>query len=175
VDSEAEQRAIPTPSVADISTLRGRQLAMPLQGVKPAELRDSFAEERDSVRRHEAIDIFAPRGTPVYAVDDGRVVKLFNSKQGGLTVYQFDPTETYCYYYAHLERYAAGVSEGAAIRKGNLIGYVGSTGNAPAATPHLHFSIFKLGPEKQWWRGAAMNPFPVLGGSKSLQDEKTRR
>lgn len=114
------------------------------------------------MRRHEALDIPAPRGTPVYAVEDGRVVKLFSSKRGGLTVYQFDPTETYCYYYAHLDRYPKGLREGARIRRGDVVGYVGTTGNAPEQTPHLHFSIFKLGPEKKWWRGAAINPYLVL-------------
>jgi murein DD-endopeptidase MepM/ murein hydrolase activator NlpD len=102
----------------------------------------------------------------VLAVDDGRVVKLFNSARGGLTVYQFDPTETFCYYYAHLDRYAPGLDEGDSVRRGSLLGFVGTTGNAPKDTPHLHFTIFKLGPDKRWWEGTPINPFPiwVFGG-----------
>jgi murein DD-endopeptidase MepM/ murein hydrolase activator NlpD len=107
----------------------------------------------------------APRGTPVRAVDDGTVRKLFHSVPGGLTVYQFDPSESYCYYYAHLDRYAAGLEEGQALRKGDVVGYVGTTGNAPRETPHLHFTIFKLGPEKRWWEGVPLNPYPLWAQS----------
>ena len=99
------------------------------------------------------------------AVDDGKVVKLFTSKPGGLTVYQFDPGREVAYYYAHLDRYATGLAEGMDLKRGDLIGYVGSTGNANPATPHLHFAIFVLGPEKRWWQGTAVNPYPLLAGT----------
>jgi murein DD-endopeptidase MepM/ murein hydrolase activator NlpD len=89
------------------------------------------------------------------------VVKLFLSKPGGITIYQFDPGSNYAYYYAHLDRYADGVVEGTSLRKGQVIGYVGSTGNASPDAPHLHFAIFKLGPERQWWRGMPLNPYRV--------------
>lgn len=101
---------------------------------------------------HDAIDILAPTGTPVIAVADGTVEKLFNSERGGLTVYQFDPNGTYCYYYAHLERYADGLAEKQSIKRGQVIGYVGSTGNADPAAPHLHFEIHRLGPENNGGR-----------------------
>jgi murein DD-endopeptidase MepM/ murein hydrolase activator NlpD len=145
---------------ADLQRLRARELRFPVPGVDARTLRDDFADARGA-RAHEAIDILAPRGTPVVAVDDGTVVKLFNSARGGLTVYQFEPTASYCYYYAHLDRYAAGLREGLALKKGDLVGYVGTTGNAPPQTPHLHFAIFKLGPEKRWWEGVAVNPFTL--------------
>jgi murein DD-endopeptidase MepM/ murein hydrolase activator NlpD len=103
----------------------------------------------------------APRGTPVRAVDDGVVQKLFTNVPGGLTIYEFDRYGAYCYYYAHLDRYAEGLKEGTAVKKGDVIGYVGTTGNVPPSTPHLHFTIFKLGPEKQWWKGTAVNPYPL--------------
>jgi peptidoglycan LD-endopeptidase LytH len=91
------------------------------------------------------------------------IVKLFNSKGGGgISIYQFDPTGTYCYYYAHLDRYADGLKEGQHVRRGDVIGYVGSTGNASPTAPHLHFSIFRLGPERQWWKGEPINPYPAL-------------
>jgi peptidoglycan LD-endopeptidase LytH len=139
--------------------LRARLIGLPLEGLHPLQLRDTFTEARNG-RVHEAIDIMAPRGTPVLAVDDGRIAKLFDSKPGGLTVYQFDPTETFAYYYAHLDRYAPGLAEGQAVTRGQVLGEVGSTGNASPDAPHLHFTIFKLGPEKRWWEGTPVNPLP---------------
>lgn len=140
--------------------LASRNLLFPVPGFE-GQLRDNFAEQRGK-HRHEALDIMAPRGTPVVAVDDGHVAKLFNSAAGGLTIYQFDPAVNYAYYYAHLDRYAPGLAEGAPVRRGDLIGYVGSTGNAPADAPHLHFTIFRLAADRQWWKGEAVNPFPYL-------------
>ncbi len=153
--------AIPTPAVRFFTTLEGRTLTMPVVGARTIDLRDSFGETR-GFRRHEAIDILAPRGAPVVAADEGRVEKLFTSKQGGLTVYQFDRDETHAYCYAHLDRYAEGVREGAYLRPGDPVGSVGTTGNALRETPHLHFAIFELGPEKHWWEGKAINPYPFL-------------
>jgi murein DD-endopeptidase MepM/ murein hydrolase activator NlpD len=150
-----------SPSPTAATPLAG-VLQMPVQGIDPAQLRDTFNEARGGTRIHEAQDIMAPRGTPVVAVADGKVVKLFNSNQGGLTVYQFDPTETYAYYYAHLDAYAPGLREGQSLRRGDPIGTVGSTGNANADAPHLHFAIFLLGPEKRWWEGTPVNPYPLL-------------
>ena len=104
----------------------------------------------------------APRGTPVVAAGDGRVAKLFTSAAGGITLYQFDPEERFAYYYAHLDRYAEGIKEGLVLKRGDLVGYVGTSGNAPPNAPHLHFTIFRLGPDKKWWKGTAVNPFPFL-------------
>jgi murein DD-endopeptidase MepM/ murein hydrolase activator NlpD len=150
----------PPPDLGDFARLKARNIAIPVQGVDVSQLRDNFSEMRGN-RAHEAIDILAPRGTPVLAADDGVVQKLFTSVPGGLTIYEFDRDGTYCYYYAHLDRYAEGLKEGLAVKKGAVIGYVGTSGNAPPGTPHLHFTIFKLGPEKQWWKGTAVNPFPL--------------
>ena len=152
----------PTPEVRFFGTLEGRTLAMPVVGARTIDLRDSFEEARGASRHHEAIDILAPRGTPVVAVDEGKIAKLFTSKQGGLTVYQFDRDDTHAFYYAHLDRYANGLAEGGYLRKGDPIGSVGTSGNAPPDTPHLHFAIFELGPEKHWWEGKPVNPYPFL-------------
>ncbi len=141
--------------------LDARQLIVPVEGVPPAALVDTYTQARGS-KLHEAIDIAAPRGTRVFAVDDGKVAKLFISLPGGLTVYQFDHAGRLVYYYAHLDRYADGLKQGSLLRRGDLIGYVGATGNARADSPHLHFAIFALGPEKQWWRGEPLNPYPAL-------------
>jgi murein DD-endopeptidase MepM/ murein hydrolase activator NlpD len=135
---------------------------VPVEGIKAAQLSDNFDQPRGTERHHEALDIMAPTGTKVIAVADGKVVKLFNSKPGGLTAYQFDPTEKYAYYYAHLDRYAEGLKEGAPIKRGELIGYVGATGNANPAAPHLHFAVVELTPEKQWWKGTPLNPYPLM-------------
>ena len=141
--------------------LATRRLIIPISGVSRARLRDSF-DERRGARRHEAIDIPAPIGSPVVAAGDGRVVKLFSSVPGGLTVYQFDPDARFAYYYAHLDAYAAGLREGTVVKQGDLLGYVGISGNAAPDAPHLHFAIFRLGPERHWWEGTAVNPFPLL-------------
>ena len=136
-------------------------LGMPIAGIDPHTLKTNFSETRGG-HAHEALDIMAPRGTPVLAVAEGNVVKLFNSKRGGLTVYQFDNSGTWCYYYAHLDRYAPALKEGMLLRKGDVLGYVGSTGDASPTAPHLHFAVFQLGPEKHWWQGTAIDPLPLL-------------
>jgi murein DD-endopeptidase MepM/ murein hydrolase activator NlpD len=147
-------------------TLGREPLVMPVEGARAADLRDNFEETRGSTRRHEAIDIRAPRGTPVVAAVDGSIEKLFTSEQGGLTVYEFDHDRNYCYYYAHLDHYAEDVREKQLVRRGDRLGYVGSTGDASAEAPHLHFAIFRLGPEKQWWVGTPINPYPFLLGTR---------
>jgi murein DD-endopeptidase MepM/ murein hydrolase activator NlpD len=147
----------------DLANLRGRDLMIPVRGVPAGALVSSFADAR-SGHTHEAIDILAPRGTEVMAVEDGKVAKLFTSVAGGLTIYEFDPKETFVYYYAHLDSYAAGLKEGNEVKRGQVIGYVGTTGNAPKNTPHLHFAISKLDPDRRWWGGTALDPFLVWRG-----------
>ena len=162
--------AAPAPTTGSVGTasgstrlLRMKRLEMPLDGVSRDQLRDTFDEGRAAgLRRHEAIDIMAPKGTPVRAVEDGRVAKLFKSVAGGLTIYLEDPSGMFTYYYAHLDRYAEGLEEDQRVRRGELIGYVGSTGNASEDAPHLHFAIFQMGPEHRWWQGDPINPFLVL-------------
>ncbi|MES2686237.1 MAG: M23 family metallopeptidase [Pseudomonadota bacterium] len=152
--------AVPA-DASDLSRLRGRGLAIPVKGFSAAQLSDNYTQGRAGGALHEALDIMAPRGTPVLAVEDGPIAKLFLSKPGGITLYQFDPSGEFAYYYAHLDAYADGIAEGGSVRKGQVIGYVGSTGNASPEAPHLHFAIYKLGPEKQWWRGTPINPFLI--------------
>ena len=137
-------------------------LLIPVHGKTRADLVDTFTDARSQGRLHDAIDIMAPAGTPVLAVADGLVERLFTSERGGLTLYQFEPSGRYAYYYAHLERYAPGLAEKQSIKRGQVIGYVGSTGNASSSAPHLHFAIFVLGPEGHWWEGTAINPYPLL-------------
>jgi murein DD-endopeptidase MepM/ murein hydrolase activator NlpD len=142
-----------------------RPMIVPVIGVERAALRDMFDEARGK-RRHEAIDILAPRGTPVVATDDGVVTKLFTSVPGGLTVYEFDPDQRFCYYYAHLDRYADGLHEGQLLHRGDLLGYVGTTGNAPKDTPHLHFALIRLDADHRWWKGTYVNPYPMLAAGR---------
>jgi murein DD-endopeptidase MepM/ murein hydrolase activator NlpD len=145
------------------SILSKRKLLIPVDGVRPGTLRDTYEDTRgDGTRSHEALDIMAPRGTPVRAVEDGTIAKLFTSKAGGLTIYQFDPSGTFCYYYAHLDRYAPDLTEHRDVKKGEVLGYVGSTGNASPDAPHLHFAVFRLGPERLWWKGDSLDPFPLF-------------
>jgi murein DD-endopeptidase MepM/ murein hydrolase activator NlpD len=140
---------------------RGR-LRLPLDGANIESLKGGFAETRGSDRPHEAVDMLAPRNTPVHAVDGGSIAKLFTSKAGGLTIYQFDPSGRLCYYYAHLERYADGLKDGQTVSQGDVVGYVGTTGNAPPNTPHLHFAVFELNADKHWWQGRAIDPYLVF-------------
>ena len=154
--------AEPVEQMSDYDALARRNLTLPIASVTARDIQDSFTQGRSGGKRHEAVDILAPRGTPVHAVEDGFVRKLFNSVPGGLTIYEFDGQSIYCYYYAHLDHYAAGIKEGDAVKRGDVIGYVGTTGDARGGEPHLHFAITKLGPEKHWWQGEAINPYPVL-------------
>jgi len=142
--------------------LAQRNLLVPVQGIRRQDLQDTFDDARSQGRVHDAIDIMAPRYTPVLAVEAGRIAKLFNSKQGGLTIYQFDPTETYSYYYAHLDSYAPGLKVGDTVARGQVIGTVGFTGNASPQGPHLHFAINRLKADKRWWQGDPINPYPIL-------------
>lgn len=146
---------------APADPLAARRLLIPVKGLKRSDLRDNFAEKR-GLRRHHALDIMAKRGTPVVAVDDGRVVRVRRHLLGGLSVHQYDRDEKHAYYYAHLDRYAKGLEEGQVLKRGDLVGYVGSTGNAPASAPHLHFAMTEMGPERRWFRGKPVNPYPYL-------------
>ena len=143
----------------DIMELRRRRLLIPVEGVSAVMLVSTFHQPR-SQGQHEALDILAPLGTRALAVEDGTVEKLFTSQRGGLTIYMFDRIGVYCYYYAHLDHYAD-IREGQHVHRRQVIGYVGTTGNAPPNTPHLHFAVFKLGPEKHWWQGTALDPFLI--------------
>ena len=161
-DTASHAGAMGSSTEQDIAAmLTAARLIIPVAGVTRQSLHDSFNECR-GMHRHEAIDIAAPYRTPVIAVGEGRVAKLFDSVPGGLTIYQFDPDERFAYYYAHLDAYAPGLSEGAKLERGDLLGYVGVTGNAAAGAPHLHFAIFRLGPDRHWWQGEAVNPYPFL-------------
>ena len=150
------------PGAPEARDLASRELTIPVEGVLASKLVRSYHDARSGGREHEAIDILAPRNTPVVAVEDGTIAKLFLSKAGGNTVYQFDPGRQYSYYYAHLERYADGLKEGDAVHRGQTIGYVGTTGNAPKNTPHLHFAIYRLTAEQHWWEGTPVDPYDIL-------------
>lgn len=161
-----ETKAMPTDAnlrTSPAAPPSGPSIALPLPNLKRGDLQNTFDDTRGGGTKHEAIDIIAPRGTPVLAVDEGNVVKLFTSKKGGLTVYQYDDSRTYCYYYAHLDRYAEGLKEGMLLRRGDKVGYAGSTGDAQPNNPHLHFAILQLGPDKHWWEHTtAIDPYPIL-------------
>lgn len=140
---------------------------IPVAGVRPEDLVDTFADARSGGRVHDAIDIHAPRGTPVLATADGTLVKLFDSEMGGLAIYQLDPDQRTIYYYAHLDRYAPGVREGMRLRQGDTIGHVGDTGNAQPGNYHLHFEINTTPDPERYWGGTPINPYPWLAGGGS--------
>jgi murein DD-endopeptidase MepM/ murein hydrolase activator NlpD len=134
-------------------------ILIPVAGVAASDLRDNFGDPRVG-HVHGALDIMAAEGTPVMAAVDGTVRKLYVSARGGLTIYEFDDAQELGYYYAHLERYSGDLREGQRLRRGEVIGYVGMTGNA--TTPHLHFGVEVLPPGKEWWKGTPVNPYPML-------------
>jgi len=142
-------------------------LALPVVGIKPGQLVDTYDAARGSGRRHDAIDIMAAEGTPVIAAADGRIEKLFNSARGGLTIYERSPDQKWTYYYAHLSAYAPDLHEGQQVKRGQVIARVGHTGDANAAGPHLHFAVNAMGPTDRWWNGTAINPYPLLAGRKA--------
>lgn len=157
------------PQSSDLATLAA-ELIIPVPGVQPSELRDTFNEPRGGgSRKHEALDILAPRGTPVLSASAGRVLKLHNSKDGGLMVYAADASDRFVLMYGHLDHYADGLIDGAPLRQGQLIGYVGTTGDAPANTPHLHFAIAHPKDVKLWWTGDAIDPRPLLQRSMATR------
>ena len=141
----------------------GAPLAVPVTGVRPDQLTDTFTQARaGGQRRHDAIDIMAPAGTPVVAAASGTLERLFTSRAGGLTVYIRSPDHGIETYYAHLRDYAPGLREGQAIRVGQRLGSVGSTGNASPDGPHLHFAVARVAPGESWYGGQAINPYPLL-------------
>jgi peptidoglycan LD-endopeptidase LytH len=162
----------PAPRQADVAApareampeelLAQRRLAVPVRGVARTRLQDSFRTARGKGRRHEAIDIMAPWGTPVLAADDGRIEKISRNAAGGLALYQLDASGRFVYYYAHLAGYADGLAEGQQVRRGQVIAYVGATGNASATAPHLHFAVMLFTPQRRWRDAQVLNPYPAL-------------
>jgi murein DD-endopeptidase MepM/ murein hydrolase activator NlpD len=159
---------IPSPSnninssASSASSGSAAKLIIPVAGVRPEQLRDTFSEARSEGRVHDAIDIPAPRGTPVIAAADGPIVKLFQSERGGTTIYQLSTDGKFVYYYAHLDRYADGLSEGHFAKQGETIAYVGDSGNAGSGNYHLHFSVAEISDPKNFWHGVNINPYPLL-------------
>ena len=156
-----------TVTSSDLALLE-HEIAMPLRGINPDSLRSSFnAPRAGGLRRHEALDIMAPRFTPIFSAAKGRVIKLFTSVAGGLMIYAADSSERFILMYAHLDHYAAGVHDGMPLERGQLIGYVGSTGNASATAPHLHFAVLRSANVRRWSKGKAIDPLPVLRDAAS--------
>ncbi len=141
--------------------LAAKDLIIPVQGADPSRIHDSYSAARGG-RTHDAVDIMASRGTPVIAADAGTVLKLRQNEAGGITIYQLDPEERFVYYYAHLERYQQGLAEGMKVARGDVLGFVGTTGNAPKNLPHLHFQVMLYRGRGQYWGGEPVNPHPYL-------------
>jgi murein DD-endopeptidase MepM/ murein hydrolase activator NlpD len=147
----------------DAVILAEHALAFPVAGLSIEGVRDSFDEARDGARAHRAVDILAPRGSPVLSADAGRILRLSTSTLGGITIYATDPGQRFVYYYAHLGAYRDGLSAGQHIMRGDTLGYVGTTGNAPKDTPHLHFQIMRMPSDPaQYWKGEPINPYPIF-------------
>lgn len=156
----AAAEAAPEPDAAAASALA--ELAFPVLGIPPR-VRDSFLDPRArGARVHHAADIPAPRYSPVVAVADGTIVRLVSGPLGGTAIYQADASGRYSFYYAHLEQYRPGLAEGQAVRRGDVIGYVGTSGNAARTAPHLHFAVYLVTDPQRPWGGVPLNPFSLL-------------
>lgn len=156
----------------DIAYFERNPLMVPVDGVRPDQVRDSFKEARDGQRQHHASDIMAARGTPVLAAGPGRVFRMSQNALGGITLYTVDGDDRFVYYYAHLERYSDMVTVGLEVRRGDVLGYVGTSGNAPPNAPHLHFQVMKVqAGNKPWWSGTPVDvrPFFRLQGKRGRQ------
>ncbi len=154
-------------SAEDLAYLRERELLMPVAGARAAKVAGSFDDDRSGGRVHHATDILAARGTPVLAADEGRIWKVRWNALGGNTIYAVDPLERFVFYYAHLDSYRDGLLEGAAVRKGDTLGFVGTTGNAPPNVPHLHFQVARLGADRRYWAGTPVDVLPFLRAADS--------
>jgi len=173
VNPSGDMKTVGTPGSSPVTIAEGVEvgpagLVIPVAGIKAGQLADTYTQARaGGARRHDAIDIMAAEGTPVMSAADGQVEKIFSSAQGGLTVYVRSPDRRWTYYYAHLQSYQPGLAEGQRVRRGQLLGRVGHTGNANPAGPHLHFAINQMQPNEKWWNGAPVNPYPLLAGKKT--------
>lgn len=153
-------------ALTDEEYLHARGLMVPVDGIRPERVADTYWQARDGgARLHQAVDILAKRGTPVLSADSGTVLRLSKNTLGGTTIYATDPGRRFVFYYAHLDRYAAGLYEGKSVAQGEVIGYVGTTGNAPKNTPHLHFQVMRFVDARQWWNGPPFDPRPFLSVS----------
>jgi murein DD-endopeptidase MepM/ murein hydrolase activator NlpD len=147
---------------SELNSLRLSGLLVPVKGISLSKIEDSFDAPRDGGRRHDAVDILAARGTPIVAASDGWVLRVGTNALGGNVVWTSDPDQRFVHYYAHLDRYAKGIRAGERILRGTVLGYVGTTGNAPPNVPHLHFQVMRVNDAKRWWDGTPVNPRPFL-------------
>jgi len=170
----AKSDSSPVELSADVEYLMNRHLLVPVAGANMAKVDDSFYEGRDGGERvHRAIDILAPRGTPILSADDGRILRMSTNALGGITMYTVDSNNRLVYYYAHMDHYNDAMSPGKTIARGDTLGYVGTTGNAPKDTPHLHFQVMRWPSDGKYWNGEPIDPFQALGGV--LRGERAHR
>jgi murein DD-endopeptidase MepM/ murein hydrolase activator NlpD len=170
---EPHQTAIPTLATAAIVStsssgtdyLRERQIIVPVANAPLNKIENTFDDPRDGGRVHRAVDILAPRGTPILSADDGYVLRLSTSALGGICLYAADAEGRLVYYYAHMDHYHESMADGRRLAKGDTIGFVGTTGNAPKDVPHLHFQVMRMPADGHYWNGEPINPYDVLVAS----------
>jgi murein DD-endopeptidase MepM/ murein hydrolase activator NlpD len=163
------------PGASDAEYLADRHLLVPVAGADMSKVADSFDDGRSGDRTHHAIDILAPRGTPILAADDGKILRMSSNNLGGITMYTVDPANRLVYYYAHMDHYNDAMSPGRTIVKGDTLGFVGTTGDAPKDTPHLHFQVMAWPADGKYWNGVPIDPYQALGGATHLAHAKDAR
>ena len=161
--SSATEVHAPVASASD-EFLLTRHIVLPVAGADMSKVEDSYSEPRDGGRVHRAIDILAPRGTPILSADDGKILRMTTNTLGGISMYTVDTENRLVYYYAHMDHYNDAMSPGRTIVKGDTLGYVGTTGNAPKDTPHLHFQVMRWPADGKYWNGDPIDPYEALGG-----------
>jgi murein DD-endopeptidase MepM/ murein hydrolase activator NlpD len=169
---ESSPRSVVVASPADAEYLRTRGILIPVAGADMSKVDDSFFEPRDGGRVHRALDILAPRGTPILSADDGKILRMTTNGLGGISMYTVDTEGRLVYYYAHMDHYNDAMSPGRAIAKGDTLGYVGTTGNAPKDTPHLHFQVMRWPADGKYWNGDPIDPYEALGGVTRAEHAK---
>lgn len=159
-------------ATSDAEYLRLRHILVPVAGADMSKVEDTFNDGRDGDRIHHAIDILAPRGTPILSADDGKILRMSTNALGGISMYTVDTDARLVYYYAHMDHYNDAMSPGRTIVKGDTLGFVGTTGNAPKDTPHLHFQVMRWPADGKYWNGEPIDPFEALGGMSRAERAK---
>jgi peptidoglycan LD-endopeptidase LytH len=155
---------VATTMSADVEYLVSRHILLPVAGADISKVEDTFFEGRDGDRVHRALDILAPRGTPILSADDGKILRMSTSALGGICMYTIDAQSRLVYYYAHMDHYNDAMSPGRSIVRGDTLGFVGTTGNAPKDTPHLHFQVMRWATDGKYWNGEPIDAYEALGG-----------
>ena len=161
-DPDVATAASAARGATEIEALREMDLMVPVDGITPAQIPDTYWSKRDGGRLHRAADIMAAKGTPVVSSVEGAVLKVGRNTTGGIVVYTTDSERRFVFYHAHLDKVAEGLADGSTLRQGDVLGYVGTSGNALPNAPHLHFQVMRMPADGRYWEGMPVDARPFL-------------